>query len=876
MTRTHRLLSPLLLSLAAFAPAQDPAPTTVKVTGRVVTWQGQPISGAAVAYAREGEMTTAQLLKEPQLRTDADGKFEARCPIRGDKNDPEPPMLMVAHKGMAAIGIAVNFRHKDMGKDVKILPREDTDLGDLVLPEGTRLIGRVRDADGNGLANVRVTARDLLQNHRALPGPSTNCRCIATTDASGIFSLPATLSSAVALEFFAAGHYRTTLAPAGEGAPLEVTLQKSGEVRGRVLDHEGRGVEGALVSANYERRGTASKTRTTAAGEFVMTLDHDARFRLAASRSHDAPDGKRSITRTATSGVMRGTQAQVELQLAAAEESKGAADDTAKLRVEAVDAAGNPVAGMRAAVSWQKHALNNASYLEYVFTQGLQRCDPSQDNAADVVGPQDEESSTGVVRVVAKGFAPATQRDIEWAAIEGEAKRPPVIVRMTKESSVSGRVLDERTGAPIAGAQVWALPQFDPSQGSYNSGRGAPDDAQVTGADGSFRIGELGEGGWIVRFQHKDRPAAPASTVELKVEEHKLDVELKMPEGARIAGRVTGMTIPLGSKAFLHPLQTPRFGSSSFVSYSSSTQKPENAKPLATDGAFEFTGMALGNYLLVVDLPSPPRCGGSIAIPLEPIRVRREGIQRDFDGTADLPGTIRGRVTFARATPSNAALMVAAEQVGEDPNEQVFGTRMQIQGPRAFVAADGTFEVRVVPGFHQLRLVDAGTGLLLASGSERVRVLAGADASLDIQASLHEVRIALAPEAEGKALALVDRIELRHTPKPDPKQGGRVQVFGGNDNYDQGIGFDVPQGATELRCFVPAGTLTVLARNNLSAIRVDKDRGNNPPLAREEFEVTEQDAAAREVTLKVSQPPEIADEQDSEKHEGEDAPKKRE
>jgi hypothetical protein len=201
---------------------------------------------------------------------------------------------------------------------------------------------------------------------------------------------------------------------------------------------------------------------------------------------------------------------------------------------------------------------------------------------------------------------------------------------------------------------------------------------------------------------------------------------------------------------------------------------------------------------------------------------------------------------------------------------------MQIPGPRAFVTADGTFDVRVVSGFHQLRLVDAGTGLLLASGSERVRVLAGADATLDIQASLNEVRIALTPEAEGKPQALVDRIELRHTPKPDPKQGGRVQVFGGNDNYDQGIGFDVPASATELRCFVPEGTLTLLARNNLSAIRVDKDRGNNPPLAREEFEVTEQDAAAREVTLKVSQPPEIADEQDSEKHEGEDAPKKRE
>lgn len=875
MTRTHRLLSPLLLSLAAFTPAQDPSPTTVKVTGRVVTWQGQPIAGAAVAYAREGEMTTAQLLKEPQLRTDPDGKFEARCPIRGDKNDPEPPMLMIAHKGMAAIGIAVNFRHKDMGKDTKILPREDTDLGDLVLPEGARLIGRVRDAEGNGLAGVRVTARDLLQNNRALPGPATNCRCVAMTDASGIFSLPATLSAAVALDFYAVGHYRTTIAPAGEGTPLEVTLQKSGEIRGRVLDHEGRGVEGASIGAGYERRGPVTTVRTTASGEFTLSLDYDSRFRLYAKRSDDAPDGKRSITRSTESGVLRGAQAQVELQLAEPDDPKDPNSSTAMLRVEAVDAAGNPVVGMRAVSCWQKHAQSNAAYLEYMFTQALQRCDASKDNAADVGGPQDEEPSTGSVRVVAKGFAPATQREIEWIEIEGDAKRPPVVVRMVKESSVSGRVVDERTGAPIAGAQVWALPQFDPSQGSYNSGRGAPDEAQVTGADGSFRIGELGEGSWILRFQHKERPAAPASTVELKVEEHKAGVDLKLPEGARIAGRVTGMTIPLGSKAFLHPLQTPRFGSSSYVNYSTSAQKPDNAKSLATDGAFEFTGMALGNYLLVVDLPSPPRCGGSIAIPLEPIRVRRDGIQRDFDGSADLPGTIRGRVTFARATPANAALMVVAEQVGEDPNEQVFGSRMQIQGPRAFVTADGTFEVRVVSGFHQLRLVDAGTGLLLASGSERVRVLAGADASLDIQASLTEVRIALAPEAEGKPQALVDRIELRHTPKPDPKQGGRVQVFGGNDNYDQGIGFDVTQGATELRCFVPEGTLTLLARNNLYAIRTGKDRMNNPPLGREELELTEQDTAARDVTLKVSQPPEVADDKDDEKEDGDDGQKKR-
>ena len=875
MTRTHRLLSPLLLSIATIAHAQEATPQSTKLTGRVVTWQGQPLAGAAIAFGRESEMTTAQLLKEPHLRSGEDGRFEVLCPVRGDKNDAEPPMLMIAQKGMAAIGIAVTFRHKDMGKDVRILPREDTDLGDLVIPEGARLIGRVRDTDGNGLAGVRVTARDLLQNHRALPGPATNCRCIAMTDASGIFSLPATLSSAVALDFFVAGHFRTTLAPAGEGTPLEVTLHKSGEIRGRVLDEEGRGVEGALVSANYERRGTASKTRTTAGGEFTLSLDYDSRFRVSASRSDDAPDGKRSLTKAASSTVIRGAQAQVELHLAAPDEQKDANPARATMRVEAVDAAGNPVAGMRAVGLWRQFTLNNPNMLEYEASLMLESCKPSADNAAEVLGPHDIESSIGVVRVVAKGFAPATQRDIEWVALDEGAKRPAVVVRMVKESSVSGRIVDERTAAPIAGAQVWAVPQPDSAQGIVTSNRGAPDDAQVTDANGSFRIGELGEGTWLVRFQHKSRPAAPAVTVELKAEETKTDLELRMVEGARIAGRVTGMTIPLGSKAFLHPLQTPRFGASSYQSYTHSAQKPENARPLGLDGTFEFTGMALGNYLLVVDLPSPPRCGGSIMIPLEPLRVRHD-IQRDFDGSADLPGTIRGRVMLARATPANAALMVVAEQVGEDPNEQIFGSRMQIQGPRAFVATDGTFEVRVVPGFHRLRLVDACTGLLLASGSDRVRVLAGSDASLDIQAALTEVRVNLAPEAEGKPIALVDRIELRHTPKPDPKQAGRVQmVFGANDNHDQGIGFDIPAGATELRCYVPEGTLTLLARNNQSLIRVDKDRGNVSPLAREEIEVTEQDAAPREVTLKVSQPPEIADDQGSEKHEGEDAPKQR-
>ena len=857
MRRQTALLTFFSLALSCFAAAQQP-PAAVKVTGRVVTWQGKPVVGAAVAYAGERATTTAEILKNAPLRTDADGKFSIDCPIRGDKNDADAPMLMIAQKGMASLGFAVNFRHKDMEKGIRILPREDTDLGDLVLPEGERLFGRVRDKEGNGMPGVRVVARDLLDNHRALPGPRTQCRCIAVTDQSGIFSLPTTLPTAVTLEFNGKGCYRHTQAPVSVGMPLEVTLHESGEIAGRVLDAEGRGVEGALVTAVYERRGPVSKTRSGPGGIFSLPLDYDARYRVMASRSDDSKDGTRSITRSRESDSMRGPAGNLDLQLPEEQAAEDKSGRKQTLRVEAYAADGTPVAGIRAAAVWQPHALQNSNYMEYLLGTALPECKPSDDHTAMVFGPQDKEGQAGIVRAVAKGYAPATQRDVEWAELEDESQRKPVTLRMTKESSVAGRVVDERTGAPVAGAQVWAMPQMDPSQGSYNNNRGAPDDAVVTAADGSFRVGELGEGSWILRFTHKQRPPTPAATIDLKAEEHRTGFDLKIAEGARIAGHVTGMEIPLGAKVFLHPLQTPRFGgNSSYISYSSSAQKPDNARPIALDGSFEFSGMALGNYLLVVDLPSPPRCGGSLAVPLEPIRVRADGLQRDFDGSADLPGKIRGNVAFSRATPTDVSLMIVAEQVGEDPNEQVFGSRMQIQGPRAFVQSDGSYELRVAPGFHQLRLVDAYTGLLLASGSERVRVLAGTEATLDISAALIELRFALAAEQEGKATALVDRIELRHTPKPDPKQGGRVQVFGGNDNYDQGIGIDVPSGASELRAFVPEGTVTVLARNNIQQIRRDQDRGNNPPLFREEFELTEQDGARKEVTLKIAPPQDL-------------------
>ncbi|MEQ1632531.1 MAG: carboxypeptidase-like regulatory domain-containing protein [Planctomycetota bacterium] len=867
--RVHSLIPCLLVAFAAAqepiatekaVDASSPANATIKLSGRVLTWQGTPVPGAGVVWGGADSLTTAELVAKAAVRSGDDGRFVIDVPSHPQNSSTviDNPTLMIAAKGYAAIQPAVTFKIGAAEANSDVRPRIDTDLGDVVLPEGVRLFGRVRDQDGKGIAGASVVARDLLDGNRVLPGPTSQCRCRAVTDQSGIFELPGTLASGVAIEVQRAGYLRYSLAPAGVGTPLEMSLQPSGKILGRVLDEDGRGVGNAIVSVSYERRGKTSRVHTSTDGAFELPIDHVGRFRLRATRVGDTDKKGKPVMQHRDSELFEGPVANLELQFEKPSNSNDA--KASKLKIQAVSAKdGTPVTGLRAAATWQQHAMQNANYLEYLLGMNLPAQKPSTTNEVEVDPPAEQEPRTGAVRVMAKGFAPMTNREVEWAEVEEGATRPPLVVQLVPESTISGRVVDETSGAPIAGASIWAMVQQDPTQGIFNAGRtGPPANAVTSAADGTYSLGELGEGTWVVRFVHKDRPTPPSMTVELKAEEQKTDVLLKLPEGARVSGRVTGMPIPQGSKIFLHPITMPRFGGNSFSSFSSAVQKPDSALPLQTDGSFEFTGVALANFILVVDLPSPPRCGGSLAVPLEPVRVRRSGIQRDFDGSADVPGTIRGKVTFSQATPTECTLVVVAEQAGEDPNEQIFGNRTQIQGPRAFVQPDGTFRLGVVAGFHRLRLVDAWSGMLLASGSDRVEVKAGGEATLDIDSKLTEVAIALQQEVAEKPMAVVDRIEVRFTPKADPKAQGRaLQVFGGNDNYDQGAGIDVPAGATSARLWLPEGSVLLLARNNVTAVRVDKDRFNQPPLGREEFEIAKTEGSRREVTLKIGPPPEV-------------------
>ncbi|MBL8755310.1 MAG: carboxypeptidase regulatory-like domain-containing protein [Planctomycetes bacterium] len=848
MPRSVYVASFVAVWLSSFVGAQAPLVATVQLSGRVLDARGQPVGGAAVAFVPRDATTTAQLLAAPPTTTDAEGRFALAVPSEAAPDDLSPPQLQVAAKGMAAVAPYVSWKLQPQKPGATTRARLDTDVGDVLLPEGTRLFGRVRDLDGKPVADAAVTLRDLLDNHRSLSGTQTYVHCRATTNASGIFELPCALANGVAVEIVAKGYLRQNLHAVGVGTPLEVALAPGGRIAGRVVDAKGTPVAGAFVSASYERSGPVTRVRAGADGSFEVPQDYAGRFRVAASRPRPpVPTGARTPSERAESALFAEPVATIELVLAPPPE---VAEGT--LRVQAVDADGKPVVGIRAVGVWQQYALQNEAYLDYFSNQGQQGVQPAEGNEAKVAGPTEHEQRTGAIRVFAAGYAPATERDVEWPDAEKLADAKPIVVKLVREATVAGKVVDERTGAPIAGARVWVLRQRDPSMGSFG-GPDIPTDAVTTGDDGAFRIGQLGEGAWAVRFRHKERPAPTPVDIELKAGEGRDGLELKLAGGATVSGKVTGLPIPPGSKVSLHPVAMPRL--SNYVFYSSSSGNQTDLRvPLAIDGSFTFTGIALNNFYLVAELASPPRRGGALFVPIEPFRVRAEGIQRNFDAGQDAPGRLRGTLTFPKAVPTQANLVVVAEQVSDNPDEQSYRSMQQFAGPRAFVLGDGTFDLRVARGTHLLRVVDVATGLLLAT-SKRITVAAEGAVQHDLAVPLTELAVTLEVPADAGPCTWVDRLEVRLQP-PKPEQGGMV-VFGGNDEYDAGLGLPVPPGATSVRLCVPEGKVTLLARGNGGSLKAGKERGRMGPVAREELDIAADEKAVRELVLKLGAKPEI-------------------
>jgi uncharacterized GH25 family protein len=825
----------------AQAEPQPAAPAVARsVTGRVLAADETPIAGARLWIGDFATMTTAEILRREEPITAADGTFTISWPRRDkpaeerDENEPET-VLVVAAKGHASCIVHLHEAPLELPPSAKPFP-----LGDLTLAAGQRLVGRVRDAGGRPVANASVTVRDLLPSlfH---DDEREFFQCGARTDAGGIFDLPCALAAGSALTIEADGYFTARRQPVAAGTPLEVELQPSGWLEGHV--HGGdQPIANAAVTIHYEAHHAGQTLRTDAAGAFRAPLRHPGRWRI------DAVAKAESGERRGTSKAGEGADATIRVDLAAATEP-----DTPPRRLQVLAVAkgtGTAIRNFRAAVQWGADA--GEPWQVQQLQQRASTAKPTADGSVDVPGPG-EDAASGVVCVIADGHAAAVRKDLTWNDAE-----PKITVELEPEATVSGVARDAATGQLLANARVMVQRVADGDDDGPTWLGTVSEGGPRTAADGTFRIGQLHEGKWQLRVHAEGRPMSAPLTVTLKAGEAKNGVTIDVPAGVPIGGKLIGEPIGAGWRVMLTPVAVGMWQGGVAVDdfgfghgFGDGGTDPRLAgEKVGADGTFAFTGQSPGHYTLLLRVPSAPRCGTPLFVPIDSFRVRDAGLRRDFDMTGDRAVQVRGRITFPEAVTSFDNLVISV-QPSFDGHSFYDHYGMNI-GARTLAGRDGGFTLPVIRGKYRLVAFDLTLQVQVGRGDEFE--VTGADVEQNLAVPLRAMTFELKPTGNGP-MAVVDRMEVRCA--DNHAQGGWVMV-GGDDDYDSGNGVLLPRRATSITLALPHGDVTLLLRNHADGLRLGEHDSQLPPLGKLELQIPGDGKTT--AVIEVAPPPELGEE----------------
>ncbi|MCA8956781.1 MAG: carboxypeptidase regulatory-like domain-containing protein [Planctomycetes bacterium] len=854
---------PTLALLALTLPcapviAQQPAGTppdqrTVTVTARILDTDGKPVTNAAIAvFQRDQPRDTQACRTAPAARSDAEGRIRVQVTHPAKRT----PILLLAAPRKASLALLV-----PPPKSSELDAKERTmQLGDVMLHQGASILGLVRDPDGKPIAGAEVVATDvrgrIFQNDRM--GRAHQTACYGISDAQGRVRLSGISAYGVSIKADAPGCFAWSTKYHNRHTPLVVTLERNGEVRGVLLDPDGKPLQGGSVYAYSEAGHTKSEHETDADGRFVVRLPGRGRYRLyysgkAQSGTRYGSEYSPVFDTPRADVVLRFGQGSLDQRgnrlakkAAAPKKAAKARNATDKLELRVVDAkSGASLQEARGAVVWwqPQQWQYNSGYLE----GRLAAAKPQKLDERGILrlsGPDPQEPGTGRALVSAKGYAPKLVPDITWQ----EDGKNVLSVSLQRESAIAGTVVDPKGGAPLAGVEVLAVTDLS----TLRNYRPEPMRRRIepavahatTDAAGNFRLGGLPSGKVHVFLSHPQRADTAPTTVTLADGEQKEQLKLTFPSGGSLAGKLTGTQIACGWTVRIQRLEEPRrnvFG----ATYGLSDNQRYESTRVADDGSFTFHGLTRANYLLSLVIPS---AHGSVEVQMEPLRVRSGRLERTFDVSEDLPGRLEGRVTIhGAAFPPGRLVVVAQDRNTLNPYTWYSG-RPNVTGEFSPLDARGRYSMPLAEGSYFLRVVDLSTGLTLLQETTALAIAATKAHNHDLKLEVVPVRVTLTAEGAGPPPP-IDEIEIRADhPKPAQPRGVRINR---PDHYT-GVAQQIARGTKEVELLLPAVPCKLFARSEAHHLDPKTHSYNFP--AQGEAELTPASGSADKVTIQVGKP----------------------
>ena len=793
-------------SLLASAWAQDVA---IRVTGRVVDPDGKAVPGATLQTGLMHEVG----LRGVRVACKDDGRFEATIRVPWRSMRTAHAGVLVSAPGRASLRQGWNEGPFDAitGQPA----RYDRSMGVIVMNPGRELRGRVLGQRKTQIVGARIRVMPLLDCGgyfwNRLSGYA-----IAETDEEGRFRLEGAARGPVSLMVDADGHYDRIINDV-DGKDLEIKMRPSGHIAGKLLAADGKATQGCIfvdyegymlgVSAEGQSRRTRQDSlmpcqvvESGADGRFAVTLRYPGFFRVRARGSHAWHEVvEKRVRNSAVSGL--------ELRLPA--------ESARFVRVRATDAeTGAAIKSFWGASYWHDDPHRQFKHPIVALAATYERA-TSHDAVLLLPGPAQERSESGMLHVVAKGYAPAFLGPFDFA------KKREASLSLVAESTIEGRLL----GPPEAVGGVSLTCRAVMSKTDRSLGNYMPALETRTRRDGSFRFSGL----WAGRFDLGTTPHGWAKPVKVSLErgEHKTGVVIGTAPRIPIVGTLRG-ELPAGSALVLSR------GSAA----SNRWFRLFAVSSVSTDGRFAFPAQPAGDYRLALRIHDPMRPQWPLEHELQNSKLEDKAPTLELTLPGSLLARVKGRLISEAAQGKMHRFVVAAVDVKSARPLFKPDARNYAAGARCSSLSDkGEFELRLLPAKYRLELIDLVGGLVLHR-SDPVELAAGTDHVHDLRLLLERVRLVLRGPDERRAECASIQIRLPEVSLSTAKTP-RLPIR--PKNY---LSLWVGDRPGRIDLILPRGPVEVSAVSQLSWLFPNFKAGVPSKLGEREFTVTEEGPAS--------------------------------